>query len=125
MFKCYSASYLLLNSWTLSWHKTCCAAPIASPMSTPSRSFNQTKGGAPADAPLYKSPKPLPAVIHSPDQGRLTLRVANILPRGLPIELRAYARKDCPTIGVQTSKLAKQYCIHIILECFRKYNYQI
>ncbi|MED6216468.1 hypothetical protein PIB30_008168 [Stylosanthes scabra] len=44
-------------------------APVASPKSSPSGSFNWKNGGAPPIAvPLYKSPKPLPAVVHSPAQ---------------------------------------------------------
>lgn len=43
-------------------------APVSSP--TPLRSFNWKKGGAPVVAPLSRNPKPLPAVIHSPAQGR-------------------------------------------------------
>ncbi|KAJ1433404.1 Serine-threonine/tyrosine-protein kinase, catalytic domain [Sesbania bispinosa] len=43
-------------------------ASVPSPMSTPSRSISWKSGGAPVAAPLYKTPKPLPAVIHSPDQ---------------------------------------------------------
>ncbi|KAI4344515.1 hypothetical protein L6164_011732 [Bauhinia variegata] len=41
---------------------------IVSPASTPSGSFNWTKGGGPVAAPLYETPKPLPAVIHTPAQ---------------------------------------------------------
>ncbi|TKY54486.1 Receptor serine/threonine-protein kinase ALE2 [Spatholobus suberectus] len=41
-------------------------APVSSP--TPLRSINWKKGGAPVAAPLYKNPKPLPAVIHPPAQ---------------------------------------------------------
>ncbi|KAJ1400670.1 Serine-threonine/tyrosine-protein kinase, catalytic domain [Sesbania bispinosa] len=41
---------------------------VPSPMSTPSRSIGWKSGGAPVAAPLYKTPKPLPAVIHSPAQ---------------------------------------------------------
>ncbi|KAI4335295.1 hypothetical protein L6164_013956 [Bauhinia variegata] len=43
-------------------------APVVSPASTPSRSFNWTKGGAPVAAPAHKTSKPLPAVIHPPAQ---------------------------------------------------------
>ncbi|RDX79225.1 Receptor-like serine/threonine-protein kinase ALE2, partial [Mucuna pruriens] len=41
-------------------------APVASP--TPLRSVKWKKDGTPVAAPLYKNPKPLPAVIHSPAQ---------------------------------------------------------
>ncbi|KAJ1439860.1 Serine-threonine/tyrosine-protein kinase, catalytic domain [Sesbania bispinosa] len=47
-------------------------APIISPALTPSRRFNWTKGGQPASAPSYRTPKPqskpLPAIVHSPAQ---------------------------------------------------------
>jgi hypothetical protein len=42
------------------------AGSVPSPLSTPSRIIHPEKGGAPVAAPLYKTPKPLPAKIHSP-----------------------------------------------------------
>nr|XP_027192576.1 receptor-like serine/threonine-protein kinase ALE2 isoform X2 [Cicer arietinum] len=41
-------------------------ASVPSPISTPSSIINPVKGGAPIAAPFYKTPKPFPAVIHSP-----------------------------------------------------------
>ncbi|MED6221832.1 hypothetical protein PIB30_058433 [Stylosanthes scabra] len=43
-------------------------APVVSPALTPSGSFNWKRNGEPVLAPLYKVPKPLPAVVHSPVQ---------------------------------------------------------
>ncbi|XP_073226544.1 uncharacterized protein [Cicer arietinum] len=43
-------------------------APVISPSLTPSRSFNGENGGQPVSAPLYKTPKSPPAIVHSPAQ---------------------------------------------------------
>ncbi|XP_057416388.1 receptor-like serine/threonine-protein kinase ALE2 [Lotus japonicus] len=45
-------------------------ASVPSPTSTPSRSTNWRKDGEPAAEPLYKTPKPLTDVIHSPARDR-------------------------------------------------------
>ncbi|WJX24178.1 hypothetical protein P8452_13317 [Trifolium repens] len=43
-------------------------APVISPSLTPSRRFNGKNGGEPVSAPLYKTPKSPPAIVHSPAQ---------------------------------------------------------
>ncbi|XP_068483661.1 receptor-like serine/threonine-protein kinase ALE2 isoform X5 [Phaseolus vulgaris] len=43
-------------------------APIVSPALTPSRSFSWKKGGEPVSAPVYKTPKPLPGIVHDHTQ---------------------------------------------------------
>ncbi|WJX28310.1 hypothetical protein P8452_17049 [Trifolium repens] len=43
-------------------------APAISPSLTPSRRFNGKNGGEPVSAPLYKTPKSPPAIVHSPAQ---------------------------------------------------------
>ncbi|CAL5184604.1 unnamed protein product [Lathyrus oleraceus] len=43
-------------------------APVISPSLTPSRSFKGKNGGEPVSAPLYKTPKSPPTLVHSPAQ---------------------------------------------------------
>ncbi|XP_045787480.1 uncharacterized protein LOC123882878 isoform X4 [Trifolium pratense] len=43
-------------------------APVISPSLTPSRRFNGKNSGEPVSAPLYKTPKSPPAIVHSPAQ---------------------------------------------------------
>ncbi|XP_027338913.1 receptor-like serine/threonine-protein kinase ALE2 isoform X2 [Abrus precatorius] len=43
-------------------------APVLSPALTPSGSLSWKNGGEPVSAPLYKAPKPLPVIVHSPAQ---------------------------------------------------------
>ncbi|KAF1870510.1 hypothetical protein Lal_00003716 [Lupinus albus] len=44
------------------------AETVVSSALSPSRSFNWKKGGEPVFSPLYKAPKPLPPIVHSPAQ---------------------------------------------------------
>ncbi|KAK7265372.1 hypothetical protein RJT34_32991 [Clitoria ternatea] len=70
-------------------------APVASPI--PLRNINWKKGGAPVSTPLFRNPKPLPAIIHTPAQAPTAQKAKQSHP---PPE---------PLISPPTSPSSKEY----------------
>ncbi|XP_014501150.1 receptor-like serine/threonine-protein kinase ALE2 isoform X3 [Vigna radiata var. radiata] len=90
-------------------------APIVSPALTPSRSFSWKKGGEPVSAPVYKAPKPLPAIVHSHTQAPVVSpaltpsRSFNWKRGGEPVSAPAYKTpKPLPAI-VHSPTQARQF----------------
>ncbi|KAL1371863.1 hypothetical protein HN51_002068 [Arachis hypogaea] len=81
-------------------------APVASPKSSSSGSFNWKNGDAPPIAvPLYKSPKPLPAVVHSPAQAPAAHKARQIDHDHEPLTKTPNKEKHTPALSPSASSL--------------------